>query len=111
MGGFHLGRPIPLLVNAPDLSRNLLRAAMPCFVPKISGIYMEFETLQRIWQWFSYWGHVSVKIINGGLHPFLFSLFYLIFLFLLFYFLFSIFRTTQVRGYQSCCHISHKLMA
>ena len=24
--------------------------------------------------------------------------------------LFSIFRTTQVRVYQSCCHISHKLM-
>ena len=29
VGGFHLGRPVPLLVNAPDLSRNLLRAAMP----------------------------------------------------------------------------------
>ena len=27
------------------------------------------------------------------------------------FFSFSIFRTTQVRGYQSCCHISHKLMA
>ena len=27
-----------------------------------------------------------------------------------FYFYFSIFRTTQVRGYQSRCHISHKLM-
>ena len=30
-------------------------------------------------------------------------------LFTLFYF--SIFRTTRVRGYQSRCHISHKLMA
>ena len=39
-----------------------------------------------------------VKIVDGGLH---------------FYFLFSlyfIFRTTWVRVYQSCCHISHKLM-
>ena len=31
--------------------------------------------------------------------------------FFAFEFLFSIFRTTQVRGYQSCCHISHNLMA
>ena len=45
MGGFHLGRPVLLLVNAPDLSRNLLRAAMSCFVPMISGIYIKFETL------------------------------------------------------------------
>ena len=44
MGGFHLGRLVPFLVNAPVLSRNLLRAAMPCFVPRISGIYMELET-------------------------------------------------------------------
>ena len=50
----------------------------------------------------------DVKIVNGGLCSFLFSLFYLIFLFLLFYFLFSIFRTTQVRVYLSHCHISHK---
>ena len=56
VGGFHLGGPVLFLVNAPDLSRNLLRAAMPCFVPRISGMYM--ETLQRIWWWFSYWGHV-----------------------------------------------------
>ena len=34
-----------------------------------------------------------------------------IWFFLSFYFLFSIFRTTQVRGYQSRCHISHKLIA
>jgi len=46
----------------------------------------------------------NVKIIDSGLHfYFLFSL-YFIFL-VLFY---SIFRTTQVRVYQSCCHISHK---
>ena len=63
MGGFHLGRPIPFLVNAPNLSRNLLRAAIPCFVPRISGIYMKFETLQRIWQWFSYWGHMSMMCL------------------------------------------------
>jgi len=48
VGSFHLGRPVPFLVNAPVLSRNLLRAAMPCFVPRISGIYMELETLWRI---------------------------------------------------------------
>ena len=42
----------------------------------------------------------SVKIVNGGL-DFHFH----------FYFYFSIFRTTQVRVYQSRCHISHKLMA
>ena len=41
VGGFYLGGPVPFLVNAPDLSRNLLRAAMSCFVPKL-------ETLQRI---------------------------------------------------------------
>ena len=33
-----------------------------------------------------------------------------ILLFFVFYFLFSIFRTTQVRGYQSRRHISHNLM-
>ena len=64
MGGFHLSRHVPFLVNAPDLSRNLLRAAMPCFVPRISGMYMELETLWRIWQWFSYWGHVSMMCLH-----------------------------------------------
>ena len=60
MGGFHLCRPVPFLVNVLVLLRNLLRAAMSCFVPRISGIYMELETLWRIWQWFSYWGYVSM---------------------------------------------------
>ena len=64
MDGFHLGRPVPFLVNVPDLSRNLLRAAMPCFVPRISGIYMELETLWRIWQWFSYWGYVLMMCLH-----------------------------------------------
>ena len=41
----------------------------------------------------------------------LFSLFIFILLFFSFLFPFSIFRTTQVRVYQSRCHISHKLMA
>ena len=45
MGGFHLGGFVPFLVNAPVLSRNLLRVAMPCFVSRISGIYIELETL------------------------------------------------------------------
>jgi len=55
-------------------------------------------------------GKVSiVKIVDGGLgFYFLFSL-YFIFSFL--FSLFSIFRTTQVKVYQSRCHISHKLMA
>ena len=48
MGSFYLGRPVSLLVNAPVLLRNLLRVAMPWFVPRISGIYMELETLWRI---------------------------------------------------------------
>ena len=64
MDGFHLGKLVPLLVNAPDLSRNLLRTAIPCFVPRISGIYMEFEILQRIWQWFSYWGHMLMMCLH-----------------------------------------------
>ena len=45
VGGFYLGGPVPFLVNVPDLSRNLLRMAIPCFVPRIFGIYMELETL------------------------------------------------------------------
>ena len=64
MGGFHLGRLVPFLVNAPVLLRNLLRGAMPCFVLRISGIYTKLETLQRIWQWFSYWGHVSMMCFH-----------------------------------------------
>jgi len=49
-----------------------------------------------------------VKIVDGGLYFIPFH-FYFTCLFFLFYF--SIFRTTRVRGYQSCCHISHNLMA
>jgi len=41
----------------------------------------------------------------------LFSLFILFYFSFLFPFSFSIFRATWVRGYQSRCHISHKLMA
>ena len=37
---------------------------MPCFVPRISGIYIELETLWRIWQWFSYWGHMSMMCFH-----------------------------------------------
>ena len=47
--------------------------------------------------------NIAVKIVDSGLH------FYFLFSFILI--LFSIFRTTQVRVYQSRCHISHKLMA
>ena len=63
VSGFHLGRPVPLLVNVSDLLRNLLRVAMSYFVTRISGIYMELEILWRIWQWFSYWGHVSMMCL------------------------------------------------
>ena len=38
-------------------------------------------------------------------------LFYFTFFFGFLFVYFSIFRTAQVRGYQSCCHIGHKLMA
>ena len=50
----------------------------------------------------------SVKIADDGLY-FLFSFYFIFFVF--FSFSFSIYRTTQVRVYQSRCHISHKLMA
>ena len=40
-----------------------------------------------------------------------FYFFSFVLFFLFFSFLFPIFRTAQVRGYQSCCHISHNLMA
>jgi len=50
---------------------------------------------------------VFVKIVDGGLYfIFLFSLYFTF----TFTFTFSIFRTTWVRVYQSCCYISHKLM-
>ena len=41
---------------------------------------------------------------------FIFSFHFILLLFF-FFFSFSIFRTTQVRVYWSCCHISYKLMA
>ena len=53
-GGFYLDRSVPFLVNTPDLSRNLLRAAMPCLVSKIFRIYIklrycgEFESSSQI---------------------------------------------------------------
>jgi len=49
VGSFHLSRPVPFLVNTYDLSRDLLRVAISYFVPKISGIYIEVEILQKIW--------------------------------------------------------------
>ena len=39
------------------------------------------------------------------------SHFHFLFYFSFHFFYFSIFRTDWVRGYQSCCHISHKVMA
>ena len=51
----------------------------------------------------------SVKIVDGGLY-FIFPFHFILFSSFLFVY-FSIFRTAQVRGYQSRCHISHNLMA
>ena len=64
MDDFHLGRPVSLLVNTPDHSRNLLRVAMSYFVPSISGIYIELETLWRIWRQFSYWEHILITCLH-----------------------------------------------
>jgi len=54
-------------------------------------------------------GKKNVKIVDSRLHFYFLSLYFIFFLCL--FLLFSIFRTTQVRVYQSRCHISHKLMA
>jgi len=62
----------------------------------------------RTW-WKDLEDDVSVKIVDDGLNFYFYFLFYFYFSLLFFYF--SIFRTTQVRVYQSRCHISHKLMA
>ena len=51
---------------------------------------------------------VSRSLIVDFIHFYFLSFIWFLFFF---YFLFSIFRTAQVRGYQLCCHISHKLMA
>ena len=40
-----MDRLVLFLVNIPDLLRNLLRIAMSYFVPRISSIYVELETL------------------------------------------------------------------
>ena len=45
VNGFHLGKLVLFLINGPNLLRNLLRIAMSCFVPRISGIYMELKIL------------------------------------------------------------------
>ena len=50
-----------------------------------------------------------VKIVDDRLHFYFF--FSLYFYFYFYFILFSIFRTTQVRVYQSHCHISHKFIA
>jgi len=62
----------------------------------------------NVWKLHRLLESIVVKIIDGGLY-FIFS-FHFYFTFLFFFF-FSIFRTTQVRVYQSHCHISHKVMA
>ena len=61
------------------------------------------------WLWLLLTGHSCQDRRRWTLFIFIFSLSFFFFFF--FYFLFSIFRTTQVRGYQSCCYIGHNLMA
>ena len=43
--GFYLSKSVLFLVNVPNFSRNLLRVAISYFVPRISGMYIELETL------------------------------------------------------------------
>ena len=54
-------------------------------------------------------------MLRSGMVNFIFILSFYFILFSLFFFFsflfYSMFRTTRVRVYQSCCHISHKLMA
>ena len=52
--------------------------------------------------------YMSRSLMVDFIFYFLFSLY---FIFIFIFILFSIFRTTQVRVYQSCCHISHKMIA
>ena len=73
----------------------------------------EFDTILVIVNWLTkqvIFIPAHVKIVDNGLNFYFYFLFFL-FLFSFFSFIFSIFRTTQVRGYQSRCHISHNLMA
>ena len=45
VGDFYLGRTVLFLVNTSDLSRNLLKVAISCFVLRISDIYIKLEIL------------------------------------------------------------------
>ena len=84
---------------------TLSSCIMTCFTSCTPNVFfMDYQYIVRCGL------HLSVKIVEGGLCSFLFSLFYFYFYFF-YIFSISIFRTTQVRGYQSCCHISHNLMA
>jgi len=102
------GYDMHLETDTKVLAISLMHLA--CFIQKHPLKGRPIEQFPSVLGIGSYvWRLLYVKIVDGGLHSFLFSLFYFIFLF--FYFLFSIFRTTRVRDYQSRCHISHKLMA
>jgi hypothetical protein len=47
VGGFRGGLSRPFFVNASLLDRNFIRALMPGFVPRISGMDTSGDTLQR----------------------------------------------------------------
>jgi len=70
---------------------------------KIDNIIQYSNNILALWK-----AHV-VKIIDDGLDSYFHFSFY--FILFLFFFYSSIFRATQVRVYQSRCHICHKVMA
>jgi len=73
VGNFYLGRPVPFLVNIPVLLRNLLRIAMPCFVPRISSIYMELEICREFGSGSHIGGIVVATTHQNGTHSMLTS--------------------------------------
>ena len=90
------------IIKENHIFNNVILASRPRII-KVS------PKLDILIIWIDIWDAQSVKIIDDGLY-FIFPFHFILFLFS-FFFYFSIFRTTWVRVYQSCCHISHKLMA
>ena len=61
VGGCGMAGGVPDLEKAPDFIRNLERAAMPFFVPKMTGREMYFEAFLSMLRCCAYLGH-SVSI-------------------------------------------------
>jgi hypothetical protein len=51
----------PVLEKAPDFFKNLARASIPLFEPKITGREIYLNAFLRIWQCSLYLGH-SVRM-------------------------------------------------